>query len=320
MNQPVEPPVWSATDDAPSRHDIPQTTPPHTASLDDSSLHLVDLHTHSTQSDGTLTPTELVRAASERGLRVLGLTDHDTLSGIAEATAEAHGYDVEVVAGVELSTSVSDAHGDIPVHLLGYFVDYDDAALRTELAAFANARQTRMERMVEKLNDLGLQITTEDVLTLAGSGTVGRPHIARALVNLGYVSDLREAFERYLGRGCPGFVPRPKVETERGIQMIRRAGGVAVLAHPRDLENIASLLARLAPSGLGGIEVDYGDYDVQTRNALRQTAHHWNLVATGGSDYHGPGIKGRELGGPLVPLASVELLRAAAGRPASTTG
>ncbi len=319
MDKPDDPTAWSVTDATPSRHDPQASTEPPGRSGGDAP-HLVDLHTHSTQSDGTLTPTALVRAAAERGLQVLSLTDHDTLSGIAEATAAAQLFGIEVVPGVEMSSSASDGNGNSSVHLLGYYVDYDNVDLRTELAAFALARQTRMERITERLNDLGLQILPDDVLKLVGSGTVGRPHIARALVNLEYVSDLREAFDRYLGRGAPAFVPRPKVETERCIQMIRRAGGVAVMAHPRDLERLDDLLDRLVPAGLGGIEVYYGEYDDPTRQELRRIADRCGLIATGGSDYHGPNFKvGRELGSPFVPLESVEQLRSAANRPASTS-
>ena len=276
-----------------------------------STANPVDLHTHSTQSDGTLPPAALVREAERWGERVLGQTDHDTLDGLAEAEAEADRLGVEVVPGVELSTGGRDGEGE--VHLLGYFVDRDDPGLRAGLAAYAEARLTRMERIVERLEALGVSVDPARVRELAGPGTVGRPHIARALVERGHVPDLGEAFARFLGAGRPGFVPRPKVEPEQGIALIRGAGGVAVLAHPFGTGDVEGTVARLVPAGLGGMEVYYGEYGDDARAALREVADRWGIVASGGSDFHGPGVKaGRELGGPPVPLEAVARLRAAA--------
>ena len=270
----------------------------------------VDLHPHTTYSDGTLTPAELVQEADRRGLRVLGLTDHDTLDGLAEAEAEAARRGLELVPGVELSTAGRDG-GEI--HLLGYFVDRDDSDLRAGLAAYAQARLVRLDHIVDCLAASGIRVDPDHVKRLAGPGTVGRPHIARALVELGHVASIGDAFDRYLASGRPGFVPRPRVEPERAIELIRAAGGVPVLAHPLGTGDVEATVARLAPAGLRGLEVDYGEYDEATRADLRAIADRWDLVATGGSDYHGPGYKlGRELGGPLVPIEAVERLRAAA--------
>ncbi len=271
----------------------------------------VDLHSHSTYSDGTLTPAELVHEADRRGVRVLGLTDHDTLDGLAEADAEAARLGLELVPGVELSTGGRGGSGEI--HLLGYFVDRDDPDLRAGLAAYAAARLVRLGRIVDRLAAAGLRVDPDHVKRLAGPGTVGRPHIARALVELGHVASIGEAFDRYLASGRPGFVPRPRVDPERGIAQIRAAGGVPVLAHPLGTGDVEATVTWLAPVGLAGLEVYYGEYDEATRNDLRAVADRWGLIATGGSDYHGPNFKpGRELGGPAVPFDAVERLRAAA--------
>ena len=271
----------------------------------------VDLHTHSRHSDGSQPPAELVQEADRRGLRVLGLTDHDTVSGLAEAEAEAARLGLELVPGVELSTGGRD--GAPEIHLLGYFVDRDDPDLVAALAAYAHQRLVRLERIAERLAAAGVPIDPERVVQLAGPGTVGRPHIARALIERGYVADLGEAFDRFLRAGRPGFVPRPHLDPEQGIATIRAAGGVAVLAHPFSTGDVEETVARLVAARLAGLEVDYGEYDDEARAWLRAIADNWGLVPTGGSDYHGPGFRpGRELGGPAVPLESVERLRAVA--------
>lgn len=271
----------------------------------------VDLHTHSIHSDGTLAPAALVQEAARRGLRVLGLTDHDTLDGLAEAEAEADRLGLELVPGVELSTGGQG--GEPEIHLLGYFVDREDPELRAGLTGFAGARIERMGLILERLASAGVPVEPERVRRLAGPGTVGRPHIARALIERGHVADMGEAFDRYLASGRPGFVPRPKVEPERGVALIRAAGGVAVLAHPFGTGEVEAVVARLVPVGLGGMEVYYGEYDERARAELGAVAARWGLIPTGGSDFHGPGVKaGRELGGPPVPATSVARLRAAA--------
>jgi predicted metal-dependent phosphoesterase TrpH len=281
--------------------DLPAAAPP--------AAGRADLHTHSTVSDGVLTPSELVAAAAARGLRALGLTDHDTTAGLAEAEAAAARAGIAFVPGVELGTG---GDGD-DVHLLGYFVERDDPDLLAALAEFARQRFERVERIVARLAAAGVSLDPDRVLELAGPGTAGRPHVARALIEAGYVADIPEAFERYLRAGRPGFVPRPKVTPERGIALVRAAGGVAVLAHPRTVADLEATLARLVPAGLGGLEVYYGEYEDATRDRLRTVADRWRLVPTGGSDFHGVGFKaGRELGGPPVPLSSVERLREAA--------
>jgi predicted metal-dependent phosphoesterase TrpH len=269
----------------------------------------VDLHTHSTYFDGLLAPDDLVQEAASRGVRVLALTDHDTVAGIAEARAAGDRLGVEIIPGVELGATSSGGE----IHLLGYFVDTDDGTLLETLAGYARARQERMERMIERLLRLGAPVAPERVLAIAGRGTVGRPHLGRALVEAGYATDVSDAFDRFIGGGRPAFVPRPRVEPREAIALIRAAGGVPVLAHPFTTGGVESVLDRLVPAGLAGIEVDYGEYSSPERDVLRRIAARRGLIATGGSDYHGPDLRhGRELGAVPVPFDAVAALREAA--------
>ncbi len=269
----------------------------------------VDLHTHSAVSDGTLAPAELVREAHRRGLRVLGLTDHDTVAGLPEASAEAARLGLALIPGVELSTDL----GPHEVHLLGYFVDGASPDLIAALATLARQRQERVERIVARLRAAGAPVDLDRVREIAGAGTIGRPHIARALIERGCVASVSEAFDRFLAVGRPGFVPRQKVPPEAAVTLIRRAAGVPVLAHPLTTGDVEGVLHRLRAVGLAGMEVYYGEYDDATRTRLRAVADRWGLIPTGGSDFHGPGFKhGRDLGGPPVPWETVTRLRAAA--------
>ncbi len=267
-----------------------------------------DLHAHTTASDGMLSPTELVRQASGLGLTALGVTDHDTVGGIREALTAGAAEKVTVVPGLELST----ADDDLKAHVLGYFIDWEDATLVTRLGQLAALRATRIKRMVEKLQSVGVVISLERVLALASGGSLGRPHIARVLIEEGYVRSISEAFDRYLSAGRPGYIERAPFTPEEGIRLILAAGGVPVLAHPMSTGDPEAVVPRLIDTGLRGIEVYYGEYDETTRVRLRQLADRWSLIPTGGSDFHGPGFKpGRELGGPLVDVACVDRLRGA---------
>lgn len=248
--------------------------------------------------------------AAAAGISALGLTDHDTTAGLIEAEAEAARLGLLLVPGVELSTGDD---GD-DVHLLGYYIDRDDVSLQQALRRLVGERSARLDRIVDRLADAGVTLDAARVRELGGLGTVGRPHVGRAMIEAGYVSSITEAFERYLGRGQPGFVPRPKVRPEDAITVLTDAGGVPVLAHPLSVVDLTATLSRLVPAGLKGIEVYYGEYDDGARTALRRIADDWNLIPTGGSDFHGVGFKpGRDLGGPSVPFESVERLRALAG-------
>lgn len=282
----------------------------HTAPAD-TTWNSVDLHTHSTVSDGLFAPAALVQEAGRRGLRVLGLTDHDTLAGLSEAESAAAKLGIELIPGVELNTD----QGRHEAHILGYFIDRDDPELLAGLDWFAQKRRERIARIVDKLIGLGIQIAPDRVWEIAGNGTIGRPHVAHALIEAGYVASVTDAFDRFLAAGRPAFVPRQKVPPAEGVKLILAGGGVPVLAHPYSTGDVDGILAQLVPAGLLGLEAWYGEYDAETREGLRHLAEEWGLIPTGGSDYHGPRFKpGRELGGPPVPYEAVERLRAAAAR------
>ena len=266
----------------------------------------VDLHTHSTASDGALAPAALVELAGARGLRVLGLTDHDTTAGLAEARAAAGPLGLRLVPGVELSTHVETGE----VHVLGYFVDPAHPDLVVALARFREAREDRAGRIVERLRAAGAPIAYERVLAFAGGGSIGRPHVARALIEAGHATSIGDAFERYLVRGRPGYVERYRLTPPDAVRLIRAAGGVPVLAHPHSAADLAALLPELVAAGLGGLECYYGDYDEPRKRELLALAARYDLVPTGGTDFHGPGIHQRPLGGTPVPLASVAALEA----------
>ncbi len=258
----------------------------------------IDLHAHTTASDGMLSPVALVDLARERGLSVLGITDHDTIDGLAEATVAAASSGPALVPGVELSTSI----GGHDVHILGYFIDAGDERLVAKLHARADARKRRVVRMVEQLRALGYPIEIEPILAQADAGTIGRPHVARALVDLGVVSSVGEAFDRFLQPGKPGWAPYERFIPEEAIGLIVENRAVPVLAHPYTTGDVEATLGRLVPAGLRGLEVYYGEYSPAQHAGLLDVARRWGLLPTGGSDFHGPGFKeGRDLGTAPVP-------------------
>ena len=278
----------------------------------------VDLHTHTTASDGVLAPRELVAVALDRGLRALGITDHDSTEGLREAIEAARGTPLEVVPGVEIGTDVPRSE----VHILGYYFDLHHRQFQETLFAMRDARVGRARRMVEKLAGLGVPIEWERVQELAGAGAVGRPHIAQAMLEKGYVKTMPEAFALYLGRNGPAYVDRFKVTPEEAVELICRAGGVAVLAHPiivtpgDDLGEklpLDDLLPRLARAGLTGIEAYYLGYTAEITAEITALADQYGLITTGGSDYHGRGGYTADIGEILVPLESYTKLKALAG-------
>lgn len=273
----------------------------------------VDLHCHTVVSDGTLTPTELVQRARLKGLAAIAVTDHDHLGGLREAWAAGARIGVEVVAGVELSV----AHEAGDVHLLGYLVDAEDRALLGRLERLRDVRARRAQLIVAKLQDLGVAIDLEDVAREVASDdqAIGRPHVARALVKRGHASSIQDAFDQWLADGRPAAVPKEKLSAREAIDLVRRAGGVAVLAHAVTLPEDARepLLRELAKLGLGGVEVDYPKHDAALRAQLRAMADELGLVATGGSDYHGANKPDVELGMVDVDHAVIDELRSRAG-------
>lgn len=274
----------------------------------------VDLHTHSTASDGTMAPSELVRHGKEVGLLALALTDHDTIDGIDEALREAKKVGLEVIAGVEISV---DFNHISEMHLLGYFLDDNHKNLKPLLKKLKASREERNPKMIKKLNELGFDISLDEVKREARGKVVARPHIASILFKKGYIKNIGEAFDKYISTGKPAYVKRERLSPKEAIEEIIRCGGVPVLAHPIylyiQLNELDELLYELKGYGLKGIETYYSDnttYD--TENFLKLAIKH-NLVPTGGSDFHGdfkPNIKlGKGKGNLHVPFESLEKIK-----------
>ncbi|MEV5332396.1 PHP domain-containing protein [Streptomyces werraensis] len=247
----------------------------------------IDLHTHSTASDGTDTPAELVRKAAAAGLDVVALTDHDTTRGHAEALA-ALPQGLTLVTGAELSCRLD----GVSMHLLAYLFDPEEPALLAERELVRDDRVPRAKGMVAKLNELGVAVTWEQVARIAGNGSVGRPHVASALVELGVVDSVSDAFTpEWLADGGRAYVPKHETDPFEAVRLVKNAGGVAVFAHPaaakRGRTVPDSAIAELARAGLDGIEVDHMDHDPDTRARLRGLAGELGLLVTGSSDYHG---------------------------------
>jgi predicted metal-dependent phosphoesterase TrpH len=274
----------------------------------------LDLHTHSSASDGTQAPAELVAAAAAAGVRALALTDHDTTAGLAEAGAAAERLGLTLIPGIELNTDDTAGGADI----LGYGFDPADEALQRLLSAIRAARDERAREMVAKLRALGSAITYEDVAALAGPAAIGRPHVAEVLLAQGFVASYGEAFRRYLGDGAPAHAPRYKLSAAEACQAVRAAGGLPSLAHPvppdnpmSDPKRLRHYLPRLVEAGLGGLECYYPGYTVTVNRWLEALAWHFKLVPTGGSDHHGLRRADRPLGSVRLPADTLERIEAA---------
>ena len=255
----------------------------------------VDLHMHSTASDGSLPPEAVVQAAHAAGLGVIALTDHDTLAGVPAARREGDKLGVRVITGVELS-----AHdGEREVHLLALHVSKVEA-IESHLAGFRETRHARAERIVAALNGLGIPLTFEAVLAHAQGGAVGRPHVARALIAGGWAADSREAFDRYLGHGRPANVPKPRLPIPEAIRLVHAAGGLAILAHPGP-EGNRQRVERFASWGLDGLEVKHPSHSPDDTARLAMLVEQFNLVPSGGSDWHGAPEGPRCIGCMRVP-------------------
>lgn len=265
-----------------------------------------DLHTHSSFSDGLLTPTELVDLAYGNGVRILALTDHDITDGLPEAFQAASRYpDLTLIPGIEMSTDVPGNE----VHIVGLFIDWKDAAFQAKLTELRESRRNRAQKMVERLKQLGKPVAWEQVEKMAGQGTVGRPHIARALVEAGHVKSVTEAFNLYLSRTGPAYVERERLSPGQVVELMLKVGGLCTLAHPRELDLLNGLLADLKAAGLIGIEVYYQDYEPEEIERLRALAEKFDILPLGGSDYHGMGgPQQREPGNIPLPMEPVEQL------------
>lgn len=274
----------------------------------------VDLHLHSTASDGTLAPDGVVRSALAAGLHAIALTDHDTVAGVFEARQAASTSSLQVVAGVELSAY----QGDDETHLLGLHLA-DVTGMHEALAAFRDARRSRAQQMVERLNAIGVRITFEDVLEVAKDGAIGRPHVAKALIEHGWARDLRDAFDRYLAFGRPAYLEKLRLSLRDAIAMVHACGGIAILAHPGP-EGGATRLAALKEQGLDGVEVLHPGHSPEDRRRLLETARALDLVPSGGSDSHGATEGGRVIGALQVPLTWLHEQEARAALRRQTAG
>jgi predicted metal-dependent phosphoesterase TrpH len=269
----------------------------------------VDLHIHTSASDGVLSSSQVVQVATDKGLTTIAITDHDTTDGIAEALEAARRTKLEVIPGIELSAEV----GNREVHLLGYYVDHRNGGLQEKLDVLRRSRRERALRMVDKLTGMGIAVSWERVMTIAGgSSAFGRPHVAQALHEEGFVGSVEEAFNRYIGLRGPAYVARYKLSPREALQIIVDADGVPVLAHPWRQEDI---VPKLVSEGLMGLEVYYPRYSLDECRSLARLARRHGLVPTGGTDFHGYGEEAAEvLGGVAVPEESVERLKVLANR------
>ena len=264
---------------------------------------------HTTASDGRLTPPELVRLLARNGLRHAAITDHDSTEGLAAAQEEAQAHPgLELIPGVELGADIPE--GD--VHILGYFIDIESEELQSTLREFRDGRDERGRRMVERLAEIGLPVEWSRVEELAQGGAIARPHVAQALVERGHVETMQEAFNKYLGKGCPAYVGRSKLSPEDAIRLILRFGGLPVLAHPaRYVKNLHTHLPSFVEAGVVGMEVYYKDYTVEEVAWLQRLCHRYELIPCGGSDYHANGSADEVAPGSVgPPPATITRLKA----------
>jgi predicted metal-dependent phosphoesterase TrpH len=262
-----------------------------------------ELHAHSTASDGTLSPSALVRRASNLGVEVLSITDHDSVEGLREAQDAADDAGITFVNGVELSA----VHEGRDVHILGYFVDERDADLLAHLADLRAARHRRAETIVSALQEAGYPVTIEQVLAFSDGGAVGRSHVARALVAGGHAESISDAFRRLLGRGRPFYVPKDVRSPSDAVQVVLDARGIPVLAHP-GITGVDAIIEPLVQSGLRGIEAFHAEHTTEQRLRYARLAGQLGLMVTGGTDYHGPEAPNPELGSVELPEGAVERL------------
>lgn len=286
--------------------------------LDSNHLWGIDLHIHSTASDGTCTPAEIIRMATDIGLQAIAITDHDTLEGNRQALADSIPKHLKFLTGVEISAAPPDGFQmSGSMHVLGYGVDTDYLPLQQALADLQHARDMRIPKIIERLNQSGISINMKQVMAKVGQGSAGRPHIARVLVDLGIVKNINEAFDRFLSKGQPAYVDKYRIQCRRALALIHSAGGVPVLAHPYLIPGeqtvaLATLVGQLRDMGLMGIEAYYPEHSPEAVAFYVDLAQRFDLLVTGGTDFHGdllPDIQmGRGRGGLHVPYSLYEAL------------
>ena len=271
-------------------------------------MQKIDLHIHTVYSDGTFTPTEVVERAKKLGLTAISITDHDSVSGVEEAIRAGEKLGVEVVPGIEMSSDI----GEDEIHILGYYLDWKDKTFLTQLQVFQEDRAKRNQRLLKKLEELGMKLDHREIKNMAPKGVVGRLHIARLMVKNGYVSSIGEAFEKWLNAGKPAYIKRMKVSPFKVIQMILKAGGIPVFAHPY-LSKRDDLIPEMVKRGLMGIEVYQSVHDKQAVAHYRKIAKKYHLLITGGSDCHGKGKDKILMGTVDIPASILDELKKAKG-------
>lgn len=269
---------------------------------------MVDLHAHTDCSDGTLSPSALIEEAVWKGLSAIAVTDHDSVSGIREASAKGYELSIEVISGVEISCEFN----GLECHILGYCID-DLELISKILHPIIAKRRERMREMVDRINFLGMKLTYSEVEEQAPGEAIGRPHLARALVKKGYVKTIGQAFERYIGDGCSACVEKGRLAVQEAISTIHASGGLAVLAHP-NINDVLLSLPSFLQDGIDGLEVYYPTHSPEFVSLLESLALQHHLVMTGGSDFHGPEVTARGLGYPVVPYSVLVNLRTAKER------
>ena len=270
----------------------------------------IDLHIHTNASDGKCSSAEIVRKAAELGLEVIAITDHDTVEGIPSALEAAKNYPkLRIIPGVELSTDVDKGE----IHVLGYFIDYTDKEFRASLETMRNSRVERAHKMIDNLAKMGVRLEWQRVQEIAGGGALGRPHIAQAMLEKGYINSIQDAFRNYIGHGGPAYVERDKLTPAEAVALILKADGLPVLAHPLTSGDVEGTILELKAVGLVGLEVYYASYSFEDLNPLLGLAHKHGLIATGGTDFHGIDEKTETMiGGADVPARAAEQLIALA--------